>query len=97
MKEFKGTKGEWSISKNEFGQFEVESEHSLICEPNGLTYKTQRANTQLIAAAPDLLKSNQYLLNLVKEIATDNDIELIEDDLLTISEAEAAIKKALGE
>ena len=88
MKEFKGTKGEWSISKNEFGQFEVESEHSLICEPNGLTYKTQRANSKLIAAAPDLLEALQVCY---KSLCTYGNHPIIE------KQVEQAINKALGE
>jgi beta-galactosidase/beta-glucuronidase len=67
MKEFKGTKGEWSISRdinyNERICIESESNGNFIdCWSLGFSTEDEmRANAKLIAAAPELLNALQIL------------------------------------
>ena len=70
MKEFKGTKGEWSISRdinyNERICIESESNGNFIdCWSLGFSTEDEmRANAKLIAAAPELLNALQGLLDV---------------------------------
>ena len=94
MKEFKGTKGEWSISRdinyNERICIESESNGNFIdCWSLGFSTEDEmRANAKLIAAAPELLNALQGLLD-VDEI----DVHSV---FKAQSNAQQAINKALS-
>jgi len=90
--EFKGTKGSWEIDKDE----EMVLTDIGGYRPNALqklnSFKTElKANAQLIAAAPDLLKALQLMVNnfedYQKETGAKNQ---------AIFKAKSAINKALG-
>ena len=59
MKEFKGTKGEWGVTTNEYT-----GEYFLVTKDGYATFSEDEYNAKLIAAAPELLKALQYLLNI---------------------------------
>ena len=86
--EFKGTKGEWEVYKE---NPEMILNDSGAYKPNSmLKYSTRKqelfANAKLIAAAPELLKALQTCLRRIKNES---------HEPFAILEAEEAINKAL--
>lgn len=103
--EFKGTKGEWKVSSlttNLFIRDNNAEEDDMDCNCvdvydheagiyvyAGENVLERKANTQLIATAPELLKDAIDLLQLVKNHATREEIQE------RIYETEKTINKAL--
>lgn len=91
MKEFKGSKGNWSYSK-ESGT--IRGDGGLLAEL--LINGSEDDNGTLIAAAPDLLEALQCLVRSYEDFRK----RTVKDDRLQayeIVKARAAISKALGE
>lgn len=93
MKEFKGTKGVWSVA----GDIVLAEEETTISFVAGSIDDEHDAN--LIAAAPDLLDAldkitKEYIFTR-GQLNGDTEDELA--DVLCIKNAHAAIAKALGE
>lgn len=87
--EFKGTKGEWDLTKfrNVYG------DGKMICATqSNFTEEEEIANAKLIAAAPDLL---QIVLRLKKEYEEIPEDTLSDGALKFKKEIEKAIEKAL--
>ena len=69
MKEFKGTKGEWSVSQELGFELDVIHENGDICwlalseEP----LQEKLANAKLIAAAPELLEALLEIKKILKK------------------------------
>lgn len=90
MKKFKGTPGPWSRSGNAvFNDDGYDIVHLTYGEYTGI--KEDEANSNLIAAAPELLEALQACEKILSEIPLT--VDLVEDLLF----ARAAICKALGE
>lgn len=91
--DFKGTKGNWQVVKGSDSIW-IESEIWSIADINKKdTFEEQLSNAKLIAAAPDLLKALQFIL----ESKSNMKHYLNFDDSLmeAIEQAEKAIEKAL--
>lgn len=91
MKEFKGSKGNWSYSK-ESGT--IRGDGGLLAEL--LINGSEDVNGNLIAAAPDLLEALQCLVRSYEDFRK----RTVKDDrpqAYEIVKARAAISKALGE
>jgi hypothetical protein len=93
MKEFKGTKGEWKVAKEDtLGRVMVDfSKHRGGIDiwdhaNDSMTHKESYENAKLIASAPDLLEALQDLARFCEENEVGADLSL----------AGIAIKKALG-
>jgi hypothetical protein len=97
MKEFKGTKGEWSVfntSQIKTGNFSLgidcKSERGIksviIFEERDRKPLEELANAKLIAAAPDLLEALQELVEIMDA----------DGDNGTTHKAKTAIEKALN-
>ena len=89
MKEFKGTKGEWEVSKE---SSEMVLTDNGAYRPNSMlkysaTKEVLFANAKLIAAAPELLKALQTCLRRIKNES---------HEPFAILEAQEAINKALN-
>jgi len=98
MKEFKGTSGEWEV-RNMKGIYP-----KVVC--NGFNQghlsissttsdKENEANAKLIAAAPELLKHAQWLMESMKAIQKHNPDCVINRDEIRMVNMEKAIEKAL--
>lgn len=102
MKEFKGTKGEWSSSYDNDSGNEGDCFHEFhsISSSHGYIGQIEREeDANLIAAAPELLEAlkrmtNEYVFTR-GQLNGDTEEELA--DVLCIKNARAAIAKALGE
>jgi hypothetical protein len=106
MKEFKGTKGDWSIRQNipyDTGGWVVYSGlgeyNKTICrlpygnkipQPKDQGFLENEANAKLIAAAPDLLEALQEMVLVFDRDDNDN------AQHIRVGNAEAAIEKALN-
>ena len=89
MKEFKGTPGPWSAFDYEI--FGGDGNHIIDMTYSCRTdVSVDKANTQLIAAAPELLEALQFTIHDVGHWLSTQKTELKE-------KIESAINKALGE
>ena len=80
MSEFKGTKGEWKILKNDF-YCEIRIEESMlsICAINKKA-KEHLANAKLIACAPEMLEALKYFRDNYNSIS--KEALLLTDELI---------------
>lgn len=99
MENFKGTKGEWSISKR--ASMAIECNGRVICSTGGYqdssrseeVHEENQYNAYLISSAPELLESLKECLEGVREL---ND-EFQEGWDEVIEKAENIINKALNQ
>lgn len=97
--EFKGTKGIWEVLFIEFENYDilcVGREDTVISQQTfgGKATEEMKANAQLIASAPELLKALQNLMDGVANLPPLTVISgVLEKEY---KEAEKAINKALG-
>lgn len=92
MSEFKGTKGPWSRSGNAvFNDDGYDIVHLTYGEYTGI--KEDEANTNLIAAAPDLLNMLQATTVYIEKNANDGSGII----RAVLDASNAAIAKALGQ
>ena len=90
--EFKGTKGEWNISSH----IEYTGEYSLVTEKGSATFKEDKHNAKLIAAAPELLEALQGALKRLNDLRESGRISLnIQETFRDMEIAEKAINKSL--
>ncbi len=99
--EFKGTKGDWrfDISGNVVATEEQKSIGVVICSFTGAYFETdeeQEANTQLIAAAPEMLEALRKITNdaSIMSLGECGDTVLVMVD--SVNEGVRAINKALN-
>jgi hypothetical protein len=100
MKEFKGTKGKWSIQNKNGVYYIVNEDCVLVAELDthktlGFIQPTPQAiysNSELIAAAPDLLKLAKFVYEVCNTLTMPGESEIA---ALKIS-AKQAIEKALS-
>ena len=96
MKEFKGTKGEWTVKRERGYDIDVTNRDGDICwlGLSDFIDETKLANAKLIAAAPDLLEELVTLLSNIDEMGnTGEDMMELRNYL---SDARKAINKALN-
>lgn len=87
--EFKGTKGGWKVKDSSITPtICTQDENVRICNITKSDSQTEKANAQLISAAPELLEALKRLVRTIKA-------EGLSKDILT-ARAEQAINKALG-
>ena len=70
MKEFKGTKGEWTIKRQRGYDIDITNRDGDICWLGLSEFidEVKLANAKLIAAAPELLEGCLMALEAVKEL-----------------------------
>ena len=101
MKEFKGTKGEWgfdSFSRSVgIVSRDPDQSYGMVCEEFAhlefIDGKTEKANGELIAAAPELLEVLQEFLSY-EDPYKERDFREVEK---SVNKAKEIIKRALGE
>jgi len=98
MKEFRGTPGEWRADGDEFYGWCVVSGDVVVADLDlsDQEWDIQAANAHLMAASHDLLEALQAIMKLNQEPVGNGWYEVLIDSM-TINDAEAAIRKALGE
>ena len=100
MKEFKGTKGDWEVV-HEINVQSVGRRPICACGTYDSSEKDSqainKANAQLIAAAPELLKALKNLNESMKAIQRHHPNVVILRDEARIQRAENTINKALGQ
>lgn len=90
MKEFKGTQGPWYRAGVENGKLSINAGEYFVALVDHCS--EQKANSNLIAAAPDLLEALQLCEEFMSLLPSTGF-----DGLARIEGARAAIAKALGE
>ena len=100
---FKGTKGEWITERRTFGGVDCIEVNSLdsvywVCQVSHNDKDIEKANAQLIAAAPELLEALQRSIMLNESLLAFADSVKTEMKASeTIDELKQAINKALGQ
>lgn len=104
MKEFKGTKKDWSRGVvfdvpdarkgQKFSNIKSQNSDLLVAKVFGKDEDQARANANLIAAAPDLLEKGIALLDKYLNEFYRGQNDVMEKEVKELSEA---IKKALGQ
>ena len=99
MKEFKGTKGEWTVKRKRGYDIDITNRDGDICWLGLSEFidETKLANAKLIAAAPDLLDALVFLKQEYEQLVDCGDCgnwNPRQDNSIVL--AEQAINKALN-
>ena len=99
MKEFKGTKGEWSVRREYGCEIDITNRDGDICRLGLSEFidETKLANAKLIAAAPELLKALVFLKQEYEQLVDCGDCgdwNPRQDNCIVL--AKEAINKALN-
>jgi hypothetical protein len=90
MKEFKGTKGDWSYRSNGMF-FEILPYVGTVLTSD--LFEEQHSNAKLIAAAPDLLEALQLCLEALETYVSDG---YIMEGTIAENKAKEAIEKSIN-
>ena len=101
MREFKGTPGPWYAVKNDHyldikvadGKYDQAFASTHANAEMGMTKKTEEANAQLIAAAPELLEALQDALSEIEDRCLDSGFD--SNTYPVVIKIKDAINKAL--
>lgn len=102
--EFKGTKGDWTVGDSDTHNYVYNNASDdpcrnftiAECDHVGIQNKESKANAQLIASAPDLLKALKSLIWEVKRLELSHG-QCVEEELEEeLRESQQAINKALN-
>lgn len=103
MKEFEGTQGKWQLDSygNELVIVRESDKQHILTMRTGSLPEEKKANAQLIATAPELLKALQNMLAIVDDSEGVHGYDLdgclsFWEEFPEVEEAERVINKALG-
>lgn len=103
MKEFEGTKGKWRLDSygNELVIVRESDKQHILTMRTGSLPKEKKANAQLIATAPELLKALQGLLSIIDNSEGVHGLPSSEhlsfwEEFKEVEIADKAVSKALG-